>query len=267
MTIAIIPADQRAIEKSGVKAVVLGPYGIGKTSLLRTLDPETTLFVDGEAGDLAVQDVECDTIRPLTWPDCRNVAAMTGGPNPAFPSTAAYSQAHYDSVVNDMGDGAFDKYETVFIDSLTKLSRICLQWCQQQPDAQTAQGKADNRAAYGLLGREMLGFLTQVQHARRLNVIVTCAMEQTKDDFGRLVWEPHVEGSKTMRELPGIVDEVISYMLIPFGEGPEQTMERCFITSKANTYGVPAKDRSGRLDELEPPHLGKLIAKASVSRS
>jgi hypothetical protein len=266
MPIQIIKADARAAERSGVKAVVLGPYGIGKTSLLRTLDADTTLFVDGEAGDLAVQDVECDTARPLTWPDCRNLAAWIGGPNPAFPPHASYSQAHYDAT--DLGgEEALAKYDTVFVDSLTKLSRIALQWAQQQPDAQNRDGKPDLRSAYGLLGREMIGFITQLQHARRLNVVMTCAMEQSKDDFGRLAWEPHLEGAKTMRELPGIVDEVLSYMLLPFGEGEDTTLTRCLITSKANAYGVPAKDRSGRLDDIEEPHLGKLIAKASVSRS
>jgi hypothetical protein len=117
------------------------------------------------------------------------------------------------------GPEELDKYETIFVDSLTKLSRLCLQWAQQQPDAFNAQGKPDLRGAYGLLGREMLGFATQLQHARGLNVIFTCAMEQAKDDFGRLNWEPHLEGAKTGRELPGIVDEVISYTLIDFGDG------------------------------------------------
>jgi hypothetical protein len=53
----IISADQRLTERRGVKAVIVGPPGVGKTSQLRTLDPATTLFLDGEAGDLAVQDV------------------------------------------------------------------------------------------------------------------------------------------------------------------------------------------------------------------
>lgn len=262
MALQIITADQRAAERGGVKALILGPYGIGKTSLLRTLDAPSTLFVDGEAGDLAVQDVPSDTIRPLTWPDCRDLAAFIGGPNPALPDHAPYSQAHHDAVAGSFDPKLIEKYETIFVDSITKLSRLCLQWAQQQPDAFNAQGKPDLRGAYGLLGREMLGWVTQLQHARGKNVIFTCAMEQSKDDFGRLVWEPHIEGSKTGRELPGIVDEVISYVLTDFGDG---TPVRAFITNKNNDQGLPAKDRSGRLDPVEQPHLGKLIAKASDS--
>lgn len=116
------------------------------------------------------------------------------------------------------------------------------------------------RGAYGLLGREMLAWVTQLQHVRTKNVIFTCAMEQAKDDFGRMVWEPHIEGSKTGRELPGIVDEVISMTLMDFGDGQHV---RAFVTNKDNALGLPAKDRSGRLEPVEEPHLGKLIAKAS----
>lgn len=260
MALRIISADERATEKSGVKALVLGPYGVGKTSLLRTLEAERTLFVDGEAGDLAVQDVPADTIRPLTWPDCRDLAAFIGGPNPALPDHAPYSAAHFASVASDFDPKMLDKYDTIFVDSITKLSRLCLQWASQQPDAFNAQGKQDLRGAYGLLGREMLGFITQLQHTRGKNVIMTCAMEQSKDDYGRMVWEPHIEGSKTGRELPGIVDEVVSYILIDFGDGKPV---RTFVTNKDNEHAVPAKDRSGRLDPIEEPHLGKLIAKAS----
>jgi hypothetical protein len=261
MAFKIITADERAQEFGGVKALVLGPYGIGKTSLLRTLNAETTLFVDGEAGDLAVQDVPADTLRPETWPECRHLAAYIGGPNPALPEHAAYSQSHYDAAVAELGSpDMLDKYDTIFVDSITKISRIALQWAQQQPEAFNAQGKPDLRGAYGLLGREMLAWITQLQHVRAKNVIFTCAMEQSKDDFGRLVWDPHLEGAKTGRELPGIVDEVISYTLLEDGEGGQY---RAFVTQKDNPYGLPAKDRSGRLDLIEEPDLGKLIAKAS----
>ena len=48
----IITADERMEEQGGIKGVIFGPAKIGKTSLLWTLDPETTLFLDLEAGGL-----------------------------------------------------------------------------------------------------------------------------------------------------------------------------------------------------------------------
>jgi len=42
----IITADQRLAETRGIKGVIFGPSGIGKTTLLWTLMATTTLFFD-----------------------------------------------------------------------------------------------------------------------------------------------------------------------------------------------------------------------------
>ena len=39
-------------------------------SLLRTLDPARTLFLDVEAGDLSVLDLPVPTVRVDDWPSC-----------------------------------------------------------------------------------------------------------------------------------------------------------------------------------------------------
>jgi predicted GTPase len=46
----IITADERLAEPRGVKALIVGPTGVDKTSLLRTLDSTRTRFADIEAG-------------------------------------------------------------------------------------------------------------------------------------------------------------------------------------------------------------------------
>ena len=48
----IISADQRLAEPRGIKGCIFGVSGIGKTSLLWTLNASTTLFMDLEAGDM-----------------------------------------------------------------------------------------------------------------------------------------------------------------------------------------------------------------------
>ena len=80
--VKIIGADARLTEKRGAKILIVGPAGVGKTSLLRTLDPKLTLFVEGEAGDLAVQDVPVSTVCVDDWPTARDLACRIGGPNP-----------------------------------------------------------------------------------------------------------------------------------------------------------------------------------------
>ena len=55
--------------------------GVGKTSLVRTLDMEKTLFMDLEAGDAAIEGCKVDVIRPRTWQECRDFACFLGGGN------------------------------------------------------------------------------------------------------------------------------------------------------------------------------------------
>ena len=259
-TLPIITADQRLAEHRGIKGVIFGPSGIGKTSLLWTLTASTTLFFDLEAGDLAIEGLAIDAIRPRTWTECRDFAVFIGGPNPALRDEQVYSTAHYAAVCEKFGDpSVLEKYDTVFIDSITVAGRLCFQWCKGQPEAHSEKtGKPDVRGAYGLHGREMIAWLTHLQHTRGMNVWFVGILDQKLDDFNRKVFSPQIDGSKTGLELPGIVDQVITMTDIAGGDGSPQ---RGFVCHTLNPWGFPAKDRSGRLAMVEPPHLGKLMEK------
>ena len=130
MSLPIITADERLAEVRGVKAAIFGPPGIGKTTLLRTLNSTTSLFFDLEAGDLAIEGLAIDTIRPRTWRECRDFAVFIGGPNPALRKDQPYSEDHYQAICKKYGDPkVLEKYDTVFIDSITVAGRLCFQWC------------------------------------------------------------------------------------------------------------------------------------------
>jgi AAA domain len=259
MALPIISADQRLAEQRGVKGTIFGKSGIGKTSLLWTLDPATTLFIDLEAGDLAIEGWSGDSVRPRTWAECRDFAVFIGGPNPALRDDQVYSEAHYAAVCERFGDpAALDRYDTVFIDSITVAGRLCFQWCKGQPEAFSDKtGKPDVRGAYGLHGREMIAWLTHLQHTRAKNVWFVGILDEKLDDFNRRIFQPQIDGSKTGLELPGIVDEVLTMAEIKDDAAPY----RAFICQTINQWNFPAKDRSGRLDLIEEPHLGRLMAK------
>ena len=52
---------------------------------------------------------------------------------------------------------------------------------------------------------------------------------------------------------------IITYQFLDFADG--KPPERGFVCTSPNSWGYPAKDRSGRLDPIEPPHLGRVLDK------
>lgn len=259
----LLTAEQRLAEPQGATLAIFGPSGVGKTSLLRTVDPARlpeVLFVDIEGGGLAVAGLPIASVRPESWKEIRDLACVIGGPDPSLPATAAYSEAHYQSLIADPLMASVSAFTLIFVDSITAMSRLCFRWCEGQAEAVSSHGKRDTRATYGLQARSMIGCLTQFQRARAKTTAFVGILEHVVDDFNVGTWQPQLEGAKTGRELPGIVDQVITYQFVDFGDGkPTRTL----ICTSPNIWNFPAKDRSGLLAQFEPPDLGALLAKLS----
>src|SRR5262249_22568828 len=86
-------------------------------------------------------------------------------------------------------------------------------------------------------------------------------LEKNTDEFNVSTWQPQIEGSKTGRELPAIVDENITMTWIDFGD---RKPVRAVVCTNPNAWGYPAKDRSRPLQQIEPPNLGALLEKLSA---
>lgn len=257
MAMKIITADERLKQVRGAKVLITGVPGVGKTSLLRTLNAKTTLFFDIESGDLSVQDVTVDQLSAQTWEEARDLACLLGGPNPNLDKSDPYSQAHYNAVLSEYGELDLSKYDTYFIDSLSVASRWSFQWALQQPDAFNAKGERDTRGAYGLHGRELTAFVSQIQRARSKNVIFVCIINQKEDEFKRDYWALQMDGQLAAAAIPGVVDEILTMAIIDDPEGDF----RALVSDINNEWGYPAKDRSGRLEALEPPDLSAVLEK------
>jgi len=263
MAFKIITADERAAAPRSIKGVIFGPHKIGKTSLLWTLPAESTLFLNLEAGDLSVQGWKGDSIDIRTWQEARDMACLTGGPDPAKRADQAYSQAHYDFLAGQEENAGLiaklGKYQVHFWDSISVATRLCFQWAGGEPESFSEKtGKKDIRGTYGLIGREIVEWLTHIQHTKGKDVWVVGGLDALLDEFNRPTWRPQIEGQQAANKLPGIFDEIICMVEL---KDEDDKPFRAFVCHKVNPWGYPAGDRSGRLEMIEKPHLGDLMEK------
>jgi hypothetical protein len=130
---------------------------------------------------------------------------------------ACYSVQHYKRAGGALE--TLDKYATIFVDSITAVSRLSFRWAETQPESVSERtGRRDVRGAYGLHARELIHWLSHLQHAREQNIIFVGILELYTDEFNRAEWRVQIEGAKTGRELRAIVDQVISMQFIDFGD-------------------------------------------------
>src|SRR5262249_21652032 len=201
----IVTADERLAEKSGPKILMVGPSGVGKTSQLRSFTDEmlaSTLVVDIEAGLLAVADLPVASVRPRTWNECRDIACVLGGPNPALPPTAVYSEAHYNEVMKNPELAKLAPFSLLFIDSLSGAGRLSFTHAEQEPESFTDRGRKDLRATYGVHARSMIGCLNQLQHARGRTVIFVAVHGKKLHNLLIATRQPPIGGGKTRTPTP-----------------------------------------------------------------
>jgi hypothetical protein len=262
----VIRATERLAEtERKVSIAIFGPYGIGKTSLVKTLDADSVLFLDCEAGMLPVRDWPGRSVSIRDYGDAMDLICLVGGVDPAASAAEPFSAAHYAHVTSVYRDIDLSGVNTLFVDSVSEMSRLCLIWAQNQPASLSERtGRLDLRSSYGLLAKEMARALRHLQHAPARTVIFIGGLQGVPDTPGR--WEPQLEGAKVGRELPFITDEVITFDLFDWSKetdwqhAPGSGAHRAFCC-RPNPWRLPAKDRSGKLEMIEQPDLDALIQK------
>jgi len=210
------------VHSNGVKLLVYGQAGAGKTSLIPTLpDP---VILSAEGGLLSISGADVPFI------EVKDIDTMR--------------EAYMWLTDSDEAKG----FKSVALDSISEIGEVCLH-------AEMAKAK-DPRQAYGEMQNTMGELIRAFRDLPGRNVYFSAKLEKATDEMGRVLYAPSMPGNKTGQALPYFFDIVSALRVEKDAEGVTQRALMC------DTDGLwQAKDRSGKLDAWEGPDLGAIISK------
>ena len=207
---------------NGVKLLVYGQAGAGKTSLIPTLPNPIVLSAEG--GLLSIQDAELPYLEITTMAELQE----------AYKWLAESAEAK--------------QFESVAIDSISEIAEVVLNYEKKI--------NKDPRAAYGSMQEQMADIIRVFRDLPAKHIYMSAKLEKTQDEMGRVLYAPSMPGNKTGQSLPYFFDEVLALRVEKDGEGNTQRALMC------DSDGLwLAKDRSGKLESWESPDLGEIIKK------
>lgn len=209
------------LQQRGIKLLVYGGSGVGKTRLIASL-PGRILVVSAEAGLLSLAGhVDDDRV---------DVVEVT---------TIAQLRDVY-SALRAPGHG----YDWVCLDSISEIGEVVL--------VVEKEKTKDPRAAYGELQTQMASLLRSFRDLP-IGVYFSAKLDSAKDaTTERTSYSVSMPGQKLGQSVPYLFDEV--FRLVVADDGGRWLMT-------ATDGRSVAKDRSGKLDAIEPADLGAIVAK------
>jgi len=219
---AIQLQSTKGLHSNGVKILVYGHSGAGKTSLIPTLPNPVVLSAEGGLLSIADHDVPYLEIRDMqTLMD-------------------AYSFITQDDQANN--------FDSIALDSISEIAEVVL-------SAEKKKTK-DPRQAYGELMTQMQDLIRAFRDIKGKHVYFTAKCEKQQDEQGRLLYSPSMPGAKLGQQLPYFFDEVFALRVEKGEDGKPVRALQC------DSDGLwAAKDRSGKLEAWEMPDLGEIIRK------
>lgn len=212
---------------NGVKILVYGASGAGKTRLCSTTDA-STLILSAEAGLLSLREFDIPAIQIQGIDDIYEA---------------------YDYLVNTEEGQSF---KWICLDSISEIGEVVL--------SAGKKSAKDPRAAYGDLQEKMGDLLRAFRDLPGRNVYFSAKLDRVKDEAtGSLLFGPSMPGQKLGPSIPYFFDEVFVYRMERAVDG---SLSRALQTFGDIQYN--AKDRSGALAPYEEPDLGKIAAKITA---
>ena len=222
MAIKLTTTAQAA--QNGIKAIVYGLAGAGKTTLARTA-PEPIIIISAEGGMLSLHDVDLPVIEVSTMDDVHE----------------AYSFL----TDSDEAKG----FRWVMLDSISEIAEVVL-------NAEKKIAK-DPRQAYGAMQEQMADMVRAFRDLPDRHVLMTAKMERIKDEVsGAMLYSPSMPGTKMGPSLPYYFDEVFALRVERDADGqPTRAIQT------QSDFQYVCKDRSGKLEMYEEPNLAVIAGK------
>lgn len=207
----------------GVKALAYGGPGTGKTPMINTA-PRPVLCV----------------VEP-------GMLSMRGSNVPAF---EAYTPALIGEFFKWLFNSAEAKnFDTVGIDSISQLAEIIL-------NEELSKNK-DGRKAYGEMSRRVMDIVNGLYYMPQKHVYLI-GKQAVVDESGVQRKKPYFPGQDLNVKIPHMYDEILHVGLV---NAPGQAKPLIGLRT-CESFDIMARDRSGRLSEIEAPDLSALFSKA-----
>jgi len=219
---AINLRSTKGLHANGVKLLVYGNAGSGKTSLIPTLPNPVVLSAEG--GLLSIADADLPFVEVSSYDTLME----------AYRWVVESDEAKH--------------FESIALDSISEIAEVVL-----NHEKKIAK---DPRQAYGSMQEQMADIIRAFRDIPGKHIYFTAKCEKATDESGRILYAPSMPGNKTGQALPYFFDEVLALRVEKDAEGVAQRALMC------DSDGIwQAKDRSGKLDGWEAPDLGAIIAK------
>lgn len=219
---AISLRSTSSLHTNGVKLLVYGQAGAGKTSLIPTLPKPIVLSAEG--GLLSIQDADIPFIEISSMEQLKEAYAW----------------------LTETDDGK--AFESVALDSISEIAEVVLNYERKQTK--------DPRQAYGAMQEQMADIIRAFRDIPGRHVYMSAKLEKSQDEMGKMLYAPSMPGNKTGQSLPYFFDEVLALRVERDGDG---NVQRALMCDSDGAWS--AKDRSGKLSAWEAPDLGAIIKK------